>query len=195
MSTDTLYDLTSCADERLVLRHRRPVSHPFPNKYSHPLPRFAYDPTTHQISVTFAYDPAYPSPGGRDAALSTWKDKIYLLSSLPMRRPRTIMDDASELLTTAISMPFNLFAGRSLTSQAKPGDVFDSGDIDLREDEILETERSEEGEVDDSWEKHREVRVIGITKEDEQAAGDKAKARRQWIVKPLRSVKSRTVQY
>lgn len=113
-----------------------------------------------------------------------------------MRKPRTIIDDASELLSTAISAPFNFLSGRSPpTSPAKPDQVFDSGDIDLREDEILEQDRSEEGEVDDALERHREVRVIGVSKEDEQMAGEKTKARRQWVVVPLRSTRTRTSPY
>ena len=113
------------------------------------------------------------------------------MTSLPMRRPRTIIDDASDLLTTAISLPFSLLGAKS-PARPNPNEVFDSGDIDLREDEILETDRSEEGEVDDSAERFREVRVIGVTKEDHNSAGEKAKARRQWIVQALRSTKSRT---
>ncbi|KAJ3557113.1 hypothetical protein NM688_g1647 [Phlebia brevispora] len=173
--------------ERMELRHRRPVSHPFPNAYSHPLPRFSYDAATRHIVVTFAYDPSYPT-SAREEAASAWKDKVYLMTSIPMRKPWTIMNDASELLTSAISAPFTLLSGRS-GSLAKPDEVFDSGDIDLREDEILEQDRSEEGEVDDSPDKHREVRVIGTSKEDEQSIGEKAKARRQWVVVPLRTTR------
>lgn len=185
-----LADLLSEGD-RLALRHRRPVSHPFPNVYSHPLPKFLYDPATRHISVSFAFDPTYPSSGDREAAMSNWKDKTYLLTSIPLRKPRSIIDDASALLTSAISMPFSLF-GHAAPSTPRPDQVFDSGDIDLREEEILEQDRSEEGEVDDSAEKWRQVRVIGISKEDEQIVGEKAKTRRQWIVVPLRAHKSRT---
>ena len=177
--------------ERLVLRHRRPVSHPFPNPYSHPLPRFSYDQATRQIIVNFSYDPSFPT-SGREEAVSTWKDKAYLMTSLPLRKPRTIIDDASELLTSAISMPFTFLSGRSAAPKANPDEVFDSGDIDLREDEILEQDRTEEGEVDDSTEPYRDVRVIGIAKEDEQNVSDNAKARRQWVVIPLRTTKHRT---
>lgn len=116
------------------------------------------------------------------------------MTSIPMRRPRTIIDNASELISSAISVPFSFLSGHSSPTSARPDEVFDSGNIELREDEILETERSEEGEVDDSPERHRQVRVVGVTKEEEQAAGEKANARRQWLVVPLRSVKSRTVQ-
>lgn len=178
-------------NDRLVLRHRRPVSHPFPNAYSHPLPRFTYDAATQLITVNFAFDPSYPMSGTREAALSTWKDKTYLLTSIPLRKPRTLIDNASAILSSAVSAPFSLF-GYASPASPRPDQVFDSGDIDLREDEILEQERSEEGEVDDSPEKWRQVRVIGIAKEDEHVVGERAKARRQWQVVPLRAHKSRT---
>ena len=72
--------------------------------------------------------------------------------------------------------------------------MFDDADIDLREDEILEQERSEEGEVDDSAEKYRPVRVLGLMKEDGQLSGERAKARRQWIVTPLRNTRNRNIR-
>lgn len=174
-----------------MLRHRRPVSHPFPNAYSHPLPRFSYDPATQLLTANFAFDPTYPPSGTREEALSTWKDKTYLLAAIPLRKPRSLIDDASALLTSAVSAPFSLF-GYAAPTSPRPDQVFDSGDIDLREDEILEQERSEEGEVDDSYEKFRQVRVIGVAKEDEQVVGEKAQARRQWKVVPLRKHKHRT---
>ncbi|TCD68085.1 hypothetical protein EIP91_011538 [Steccherinum ochraceum] len=178
-------------DDGLVLRHRRPVSHPFPNKYSHPLPRFAYDPATGRITVVFACDPTYPASGDLDAAMSAWKDKTYILTEIPMRKPRTIIDNASEILTSAITMPLALFGGNK-QSNATPEAVWTAGDIDLKEDEILETERSEEGEVDDSPEKIRQVRVVGLTREEEKALGERAKSRWRWEVTPLRSTKRQT---
>jgi len=181
-------------DDRLVLRHRRPVSHPFPNPYSHPLPRFSYNPETRHIAVTFSADPSYPTSGSDRAAItSTWKEKVYLLTSLPSRRPRTIIDDASNFFNSALASPlslFNSFGGAG--SSATPENVFSSGDIDLREDEILEQERSEEGEVDDSPEKLRHVRVLALAKEEVHAASERAELRRQWVVIPLRTSKSRT---
>ncbi|CAL1694003.1 unnamed protein product [Somion occarium] len=178
-------------NETLVLRHRRPISHPFPNAYSHPLPRFVYEPTTGRITIVFAADPSYPTSPDRAAALSSWKDKTYVLSSIPMRKPRTFIDDASQLITSAINMPFSLLNGRT-AANATPDAVFSSGDIDLKEDEILEQERSEEGEVDDSPEKIRRVRVVGLTKADIAVMGDQAKARQRWEVIPLRSTRNRT---
>ncbi|KAI0347679.1 hypothetical protein BDW22DRAFT_8307 [Trametopsis cervina] len=179
------------SDEKLVIRHRRPVSHPYPNPFSHPLPRFTYDPDTQQISVTFAFDPSYPTSASRAAAFSGWKDKLYFLTAIPMRKPRTLMDNATDLLSTAISVPFS-FLGAPSAPSARPDEIFDTGDIDLKEDEILETDRSEEGEVDDSLEKHRPVRVVGLTKEEENVVGEKARARRRWVVTPLRNTRNRT---
>lgn len=140
--------------------------------------------------MTFASDPTYAT-GVTAAAAGAWKDRAFLLTAIPLRKPRTIIDDASELITSAISAPLSFF-GRGIPSSPRPDEVFDSGDIDLREDEILEQERSEEGEVDDSLERYRNVRVIGVAKEDDRVVGEKAKARREWVVIPLRSTKSRT---
>ncbi|KAH8099280.1 WD40 repeat-like protein [Cristinia sonorae] len=177
--------------ESLVLRHRRPVSHPFPNAYSHPLPRFSYDRTSGRITVTFAADPTYPASGDIHALLETWKEKTYVLAQIPMRKPRTIIDDASELLTSALNKPLHFFGAHKLSS-ATPDAVFTAGDIDLKEDEILELERSEEGEVDNAPELRRYVRVLALSKEEERALGEKAKNRLRWDVIPLRSTKQRT---
>lgn len=174
-----------------MVRHRRPVFHPFPNAYSHPLPRFSYDRQTQNITVTFAADPAYPSDP-RAMATSAWKEKVFLLTSIPARKPRTIADDASALLNTALATPMAFFGSFGKPSSATPEDVFSSGDIDLREDEILEQDRSEEGEVDDSPDKLRRVRIVALTKEELHAASSKARFRQRWKVIPLLASKSRT---
>ncbi|KZT02499.1 WD40 repeat-like protein [Laetiporus sulphureus 93-53] len=183
-------------DGRLVVRHRRPVVHPFPNSYSHPLPRFSHDRQTHNINVTFAMDPSNTtstSKSVRRTSVDAWKEKVYLLSSIPARKPRTVVDDASEMFTNAIASPLTFFGSFGKTrSGATPENVFSSGDIDLREDEILEQDRTEEGEVDDSPEKRREVRVLTLAKEELDAASEKAKLRRRWIVTPIRLSKNHT---
>jgi len=191
-------------DGKLVLRHRRPVSYPYPNAYSHPPPRFVYSPQTEEISVAFECDPSYPPPSAHPS--EAWKNKRYLLTSIPLRKPRTIIDDASEFLTTAIASPFtglsNMFSGatnngennerESLPPLAEPDAVFD-GEIDLKEDEVVEEERGEEGEVDDSPDLSRKVAVVGIpVTEAEETLSRKAKARRTWMVIPLRRVNART---
>ncbi|KZT74971.1 WD40 repeat-like protein [Daedalea quercina L-15889] len=178
-------------DDRLVLRHRRPVLQPFPNSYSHPLPRFSYDRQTKNIIVTFASDPSYPPPAEQNK-WEAWKEMTFLVTAVPARKPRGIIGDASELLTSAISTPLSLFGAMKPASSATPETVFSSGEVDLREDEILEQERSEEGEVDDSPERRREVRVLALAKEEVEAASTKAKLRRQWEVIPLRATRRST---
>ncbi|TFK41964.1 hypothetical protein BDQ12DRAFT_348217 [Crucibulum laeve] len=183
-------------EDRLVLRHRRPVSEPFPNAYAHPLPRFAYSPDTGEITVNFTHDPTYPPPSASPSV--AWKSKTYLLASIPMRKPRTIIDDASEFLATSILTPtLSFFSGRSAAPHMSPEEVF-SSDIDLKEDEVVEEERGEELEVDDSAELGRKVRMVvveGVEKEKEKLdhlLSDQARNRRRWMVVPLRRANAKT---
>jgi len=172
--------------DRLVLRHRRPVSTPFPNAYSHPLPQFSYVAKTGEISVTFSSDPSYPSP--RASLSHSWRQKSYVISSMPMRKPRTFVDDASEFLVTGVSSAFSFLSGAGVPTSPKatPDEVF-NGDIDLSESEVLEQDRGEEGEVDDSVEAIRRMRMLSLTREDLNASGHKARARRQFVITPLRN--------
>jgi len=172
-------------DDRLVLRHRRPVSRPFPNAYSHPLPQFSYVAETGQIVVAFASDPSYPP--ARASGSHSWRQKSYVLSSIPMRKPRTFVDDASEFLVTGVSNAFSFLSGAGVPTSPKatPDEVF-NGDIDLNEEEVLEQDRGEEGEVDDSQEAIRRMRVLSLTREEVNASGQKARARRQFEIMPLR---------
>lgn len=140
--------------------------------------------------MTFATDPTYPEAGDVHAAQSDWKDKVYLLTSLPLRKPRTLIDDATAILSSAISAPLVFLGAKPASPTAD--DVFTRGEVELREDEILEQDRTEEGEVDDSPERTRHVCVIATSKEDERLVGEKAKLRRQWIIYPLRTSKGRT---
>ena len=68
------------ADDTLVVRHRRPITEPYPNPWSHPLPNFNYDRATGCIHVTFNADPAVTNWPQNE---TNWKDKIFLLSTLP----------------------------------------------------------------------------------------------------------------
>lgn len=179
-----------CPDDCLVLRHRRPISLPFPNTYSHPLPRFSYNQETAEIHVEFLCDPSFPPPSARNSG--SWKRKVYLLASIPLRKPRTILDDATQFISSTFAAPLALFSGKS-SPQATPEDVSQNG-VDLNEDEVLEEERGEEAEVDDSPELSRSVRVLSIanTVEDDEHLVDKARNRRRWQVIPLRTVNART---
>jgi len=177
-------------DDCLVLRHRRPVSLPFPNSYSHPLPQFRYDKQTGEISVIFSSDPAYPPPGSSRTSSRSWANKSYLLSSIPIRKPPTLVDNAAAFISSAINTPLSFFTGPAAPT-ATPEEVF-SGDIDLAEDEVLEEERGEEAEADDSDEPKRRVRMLTIVDKNERALGEKARARRQWEIIPLRTSLKRT---
>ncbi|KAF9245903.1 WD40 repeat-like protein [Melanogaster broomeanus] len=163
--------------DRLVLRHRRPVSKPYPNAYSHPLPQFSYNRETQEISVIFSCDPTYPPPG--NGASNTWRRKKYILSSVPMRKPKSLIDNASDFLSTAVAAPFSfLSGGLSAKPKSTPEEVF-GGDIDLREDEMLEQDRGEEGEVDDSYDL--------VRKDLYEETNSRARKRRQWQVLGLRT--------
>ncbi len=189
------------SDGKLVLRHRKPVSYPYPNSYSHPLPRFSYSQITSEITVTFEGDPTYPPPSSQPS--EAWKNKRYLLTSVPLRKPRTIIDDASEFISTSIAAPLmelsNIFSVGGASTRghaderlpARPEEVFD-GEIDLMENEVVEEERGEEGEVDDSPELGRKVVVVGILADEKGRVSRLAKARRTWTVHPLRRLNART---
>jgi len=178
-------------EERLVLRHRRPITYPFPNAYSHPIPKFTYEKG--QISVQFSADPNYPAPGTYSSA---WLMKSYILTSIPMRKPRTMIDDASAFLSSAVTTPLAFFGGITGISgpgapKATPEEVFQS-DIDLNEDEVLEQDRGEEAEIDDSPEGIRRVRVLTVDRKFKEGPGEKALLRRQWEVVPLLNAVRRT---
>jgi len=61
------------------------------------------------------------------------------------------------------------------------------GGIDLAEDEMLEQDRGEEGEVDDSLDPQRFLRILSIDQADAlPPKGTNARKRRQWQVSALR---------
>jgi len=176
--------------DKLVLRHRRPISYPFPNAYAHPLPAFSYSLESGEISVHFTSDPTYPPPQqGSDA----WKSKSYLLTSIPRRRPKTIIDDAAAFLSSAITTPLSFLSGRSPVLHTTPDEVF-TGPIDLDENEVLEEDRTEEAEVDDSPDVERKARMVCVLDKvkSDGVLSEKARNRRRWQVASLRRVDART---
>ncbi|KAH9065619.1 hypothetical protein EDB87DRAFT_1592050 [Lactarius vividus] len=166
---------------RLVLRHRRPLTQPYPNAYSHPLPRFRYNGATGLLTADFECDPAFA--GG-----TAWRAKTFYVTAVPRRRPRTILDGASDALVSAFRNPFSLLAGVAVPAPTAAGtdDTFN-----LREDEVEEQERGEEAEVDDDPARDRAVRVIGLAPEERHELSDRAWARRRWEVVPLRATAAR----
>ncbi|KAK7063725.1 hypothetical protein R3P38DRAFT_2819980 [Favolaschia claudopus] len=177
-------------DDRLVLRHRRPVSLPYPNSYSHPLPKFSYSAQSGEITVHFSSDPSYPPPS--TARSYAWTSKTYILASIPLRKPKGVLDDAHAFISSAIAAPLSFFAGAA-SPKATPEAVF-STDIDLAEDEVLEEERGEEAEVDDSPEWGRKVRVLGIVNKakEEREALETTRNRRRWQITAIRKTDART---
>jgi hypothetical protein len=164
------------------------MSFPFPNAYAHPLPKFTYHPESGQISINFECDPSFPTVSN-----GAWKNKTHLLVNVPMRKPKSIIDNATEFLSSAITTPLSFLSGQPATTKSAPEEVF-NGQIDLGEDEVLEEDRGEEAEVDDSQELLRRVIMIAVSKkaEDENAMSPKAINRRRWQVVPLRTTDKRT---
>lgn len=170
-------------DGRLVLRHRRPLTQPYPNAYSHPLPRFRYDGHTGRLIVEFENDPEFA--GG-----TAWRAKTFYLTALPRPRPRTILDDATNVLASAFRAPLSLFGSPSIPAHdsiaAGTDDTFN-----LRQEEVEEQDRGEDAEANDDPARNRAVRVIGLTRQEHLELSDKAWARRQWEVLPLRNTAAR----
>lgn len=93
----------SChTDGRVVLRRHHPMTFPYPNAYSHPLPRFAYDSSTGNIHVRFSCDPSYPPPSPSPSM--AWRERQYLVSSVPKKKPPSVLDNAAQFLSSAISI-------------------------------------------------------------------------------------------
>jgi hypothetical protein len=168
---------------------------PFPNSLSHPHPQFHYLPTSGQISVSFSYEPAYP---GQGASAGSWRDRTYLLTSVPARKPRGLMDDASDFFqgaASAISSPFAMAFGMpnqpDPSASASVAEV-QKGEFDLREDELSEVDRAEEDGIDDSPDPLRRVRVISLASGVTLNVGPMTRERRRWEVIPLLKTKAMT---
>lgn len=98
------------------------------------------------------------------------------------------MEDMTEAVSNVFAAPLTPFAtlfGKAPAASATAEDVY-RGDIDLREDEVLEEDRTEGDEVDDSPENIRRVRVVGVTEGENRALTEAAKLRRKWEVLPIR---------
>jgi hypothetical protein len=88
------------------------------------------------------------------------------------------------------------FLGGPQAPQTKPEDVF-NGTIELDDDDVVENERGEETEVDDSPELVRRVRVIAVDPTEDLefkslAMNDQKRKRRTWNVYPIRKANART---
>lgn len=159
---------------------------PYPNTFSHPIAHFSFDPKIGQVSVLFNCDPVHHASDVATPAFSarqTHTSDRFILTSVPQRRPAGLMDNLSSFFSSATA----LATGRQV--EATPEDVFD-GQIDLREDEIVEGDRGEAGEVDDDPVGLRQVRVVRVREGARENAN--AMLRRRWEVLPLRAHRAMT---
>ncbi|KAI9444598.1 hypothetical protein H4582DRAFT_2108479 [Lactarius indigo] len=155
-------------DGRLVLRHRHPQTQPYPNAYSHPLPRFRYDGTDHFLTADFECDPAFA--GG-----TAWRAKTFYLTAIPRRRRRTILDEASGALASAFRNPLSLLGGKQMTRSIYAKTRWKSWTV------------AKKLRMDDDPARDRAVRIVGMTPEEHLELSDKALTRRRWEVVPLRT--------
>jgi len=150
-----------------------------------------------------------PSTPTAPTVSKAWKQKCYLLTSIPSQKPRTIVDDAAEFFTssasfiaspfTTLSMPFGSAepqrdAIHKGEEDAKPLDARVSlehiSEFGLRDDEIVEEERPEETEVDDDPDPMRKVRVVGYRRQTD-LPNSKARDRKRWEILPIRKERRR----
>lgn len=168
-------------DNKLVVRRHRPMTFPFPNAYSHPWPRFTYDRTTGLIRIQYRCDPSYPSPSAYPS--QAWKERDYILTSVPLRRPKSLLETTADFFATATSkvhLPFNPFGGPAAALTAAH---VSTGEFDLREEEVMEEERGENEHDDDSPEKMRNVQVITLPIGwSEKEKDTRAMERRRWQI-------------
>jgi DDB1- and CUL4-associated factor 11 len=94
------------------------------------------------------------------------------------------------VLASAFRAPLSLFGNPSITAHdsiaAGTDDIFN-----LRQEEVEEQDCGEDAEADDDPALDRGVRVIGLTRQEHLELSDKAWARRQWEVLPLRTTAAR----
>jgi len=156
----------------LVLRQHRPVTKPFPNEFSHPLPRISYDAWSDMIRISFSYDPSFPPPSANPS--TAWQDRDYVLTSVPRRKPKKQ----------------NFLHG---AAAALLGGGPSESEFDLHEHEVIEEERQAGEEDDDDPVPDRDVKVLNLPlgwMEKERNA--RAKERRRWEVIPLQASKQVT---
>ncbi|KAJ1301476.1 hypothetical protein OPQ81_008733 [Rhizoctonia solani] len=186
---------------RLVLRHRKPFTLPFPNAESHPLPRITYVASSKLIRATFGCDPNYPPLDAPDPT-NAWRSRDYILSAIPVRKPPSFLENTMAIMSTigaSLSKPQALISGPSAAPIATVFGHNDTSasDFALRDDEVMEEERvGQEDDADDSPELARPVRVlelpIGWLEKGASKLGAETLRRRQWEVIPIHTHKKKT---
>jgi len=139
------------------------------------------------VTVEFENDPTFAGGTAR-------RTQTFYLTALPRRRPRSPLENLTGVFSSAFrtSLSFVGFGKPPISAHDSTAAGTDET-FDLREDEVEEQDRGEDGEIDDHPALDRAVRVIGVTsKEEEQREfSDNAWVRRQWEVLPLRTTPAR----
>jgi DDB1- and CUL4-associated factor 11 len=84
-----------------------------------------------------------------------------------------------------------LLGNNGSPSNSRPEDIHNAG-IDLDDNEVLDQDLGEEGEVDDDPEPARKARVLTLYDEDLALPPGKKKERRMWDIIPLRTQRRQT---
>ncbi|CAE7088061.1 unnamed protein product [Rhizoctonia solani] len=186
---------------RLVLRHRKPFTFPFPNAESHPLARITYVASSKMIRATFGCDPNYPPPNAPDPT-NAWRSKDYILGTIPLRKPPSFLENTMAVMSTigtSLTRPQALISGPSIAPMATAFGHNDASvsDFVLRDDEVMEEERvGGEDDTDDNPEPGRPARVlelpIGWLEKGASKLSDAALRRRQWEVIPIHNHRRKT---
>ncbi|KAF5312789.1 hypothetical protein D9619_002811 [Psilocybe cf. subviscida] len=175
--------------DRIVLRHRRPISFPFPNEHAHPLPRFIYSTETGEISLQFAQDPSYPSP--EDNSSTHWEEKTYILTCGGYRR-KLGGSSAPKRRSLFGKLVKSVKPSRQSAALSTHSTQRTMQEIDVNETTKDATKPQPELEV---WVEvpgsyTSEIRVVTVDTADTAAERSKlsedAKMRRQWLVIPLK---------
>ena len=106
-----------------------------------------------------------------------------------MRRARTFGENVVDALSM-VPNPFLLMRGQ-VTGPTRSNLEVAKGDFDVKEDELLDEDRADDEEVDDSPEQLRRVRVLERTDAHTETPKEKRQDRYQWEILPVRTNKAR----
>lgn len=172
-----------------MLRHRRPISFPFPNKHAHPLPKFTHSTETGEISVQFAHDPTYPSP--EDTLSTDWQNKSFVLTCDAQRRK--VRESSAPRRRSLFG---KLFKSKKATHQSASASTpsthrisKESGVMETSE-HVTELQVQPEDWVEIPGSYTDKIRVVTVdtanTATDDHKLSEEAKQRYRWLVIPLK---------
>ena len=114
-----------------------------------------------------------------------WKEREYILTSVPQARPKSFLENTSNFFASAVSkIPLGPAFGAPAVASSSAH--INTGEFDLRQEEIMEEERAAEEEADDSPEPAREVKMLNLPLGSlEKEKNTMAAERRKWDVIPV----------